>query len=711
MKNIIKKLIKEELQTLFEITSKEAKQKYYQDIDDSLYNTIINLDPTYNPQNDNLTYYSRWLLRKENVNIIKKTREEDLYKIRDDISFYDKAKRANALPTNVKDINKLDIIKLSDVVFELGDEDIQSNTEKEKQIKKDAKKYELKDWLVILPETKEAACYYGKGTRWCTASEEFSAFEGYYDRGKLYILINKQDPSDKYQLHFEDAEFMNPVDKPVDAVKFFNENNEVYEFLKKLVSNDKINFLISLAALKNRDEAAFIKTNPNDFEDIQKMRLLTKMIEYENYYVRDDYDKHERIYLLLKNVDFTDLKKYFGQYIKESFIGFFSDCIHFSSLSTYDKNKDFAIDIIDILGGFKIFITYVKRNMFMNPAGMPFRSIELFYQVAQNYDNGVELLNSFYGEISIVPDIFQTINMLKNKFKSEHGDWDWNKGNYIFESDICSLAIKRWTSYVDGLLEIICLPKDPKTNYFNFKKEFKAKISYKDIIKYLTIPNYGRSESLNESIKKIILEQITKTKIICDNCNWSWKIKDGGKDLYVCHKCGHDNTPKKKLNEEKLPENRKGGEVFPYKGDEYLIQKEKEGQISAFSIINNENVPLETIPNQNLKSFQNPLTVSKDVVKNADITKPIIIGDTGYAYFVLDGNHRLTKAMMKGKDIQAYVLSPEQTEKIKLKYGRPKNKIKEEEIILNEKCWKGYTQKGMKTMFGKKYPNCVKSKK
>jgi hypothetical protein len=178
-------------------------------------------------------------------------------------------------------------------------------------------------------------------------------------------------------------------------------------------------------------------------------------------------------------------------------------------------------------------------------------------------------------------------------------------------------------------------------------------------------------------IKQIILEKVTKTKVICDNCKWKWNIKDGGKDPYLCHKCGHDNTPKKKLKEEKLPENREGGEVFPYKGDEYLIQKEKEGQISAFSIINNENVPLETIPNQNLKSFQNPLAVSKDVVKNADITKPIIIGDTGDAYFVLDGNHRLTKAMMKGKDIQAYVLSPEQTEKIKLKYGRPKKKLNE----------------------------------
>ena len=30
---------------------------------------------------------------------------------------------------------------------------------------------------------------------------------------------------------------------------------------------------------------------------------------------------------------------------------------------------------------------------------------------------------------------------------------------------------------------------------------------------------------------------------------------------------------------------------------------------------------------------------------------------------------------------------------------------------LNEKCWPGYEKKGMKTMFGKRYPNCVKKKK
>ena len=33
------------------------------------------------------------------------------------------------------------------------------------------------------------------------------------------------------------------------------------------------------------------------------------------------------------------------------------------------------------------------------------------------------------------------------------------------------------------------------------------------------------------------------------------------------------------------------------------------------------------------------------------------------------------------------------------------------ESEITERCWKGYTQKGMKTMFGKRYPNCVKRKK
>lgn len=40
-----------------------------------------------------------------------------------------------------------------------------------------------------------------------------------------------------------------------------------------------------------------------------------------------------------------------------------------------------------------------------------------------------------------------------------------------------------------------------------------------------------------------LFEEFTANKVTCDNCNWSWEIEDGGGDVFLCHKCGHDNTP------------------------------------------------------------------------------------------------------------------------------------------------------------------------
>ena len=48
----------------------------------------------------------------------------------------------------------------------------------------------------------------------------------------------------------------------------------------------------------------------------------------------------------------------------------------------------------------------------------------------------------------------------------------------------------------------------------------------------------------------LLKELVTNTEIICDNCGWKWKIKDGGNDLYICHKCDYNNTPEE-LKEEK----------------------------------------------------------------------------------------------------------------------------------------------------------------
>ena len=41
-------------------------------------------------------------------------------------------------------------------------------------------------------------------------------------------------------------------------------------------------------------------------------------------------------------------------------------------------------------------------------------------------------------------------------------------------------------------------------------------------------------------VNKSIKESNDKT-ITCKNCGWAWKLSEGGKDPYICHKCGYNN--------------------------------------------------------------------------------------------------------------------------------------------------------------------------
>ena len=47
---------------------------------------------------------------------------------------------------------------------------------------------------------------------------------------------------------------------------------------------------------------------------------------------------------------------------------------------------------------------------------------------------------------------------------------------------------------------------------------------------------------MKPKIKNILKESTDKT-INCGNCGWSWKKSESDvSDMYVCHKCGHDNS-------------------------------------------------------------------------------------------------------------------------------------------------------------------------
>ena len=48
----------------------------------------------------------------------------------------------------------------------------------------------------------------------------------------------------------------------------------------------------------------------------------------------------------------------------------------------------------------------------------------------------------------------------------------------------------------------------------------------------------GKVDSFGK-VEEII---INPTEIECHSCHWKWKVKDGGDDLFICHKCNYDNS-------------------------------------------------------------------------------------------------------------------------------------------------------------------------
>lgn len=104
----------------------------------------------------------------------------------------------------------------------------------------------------------------------------------------------------------------------------------------------------------------------------------------------------------------------------------------------------------------------------------------------------------------------------------------------------------------------------------------------------------------------------------------------------------------------------------------------------------------------------------REKIDKADLQYPILIfvEDDGSFISIIDGHHRAQKAVKnKLGTIKAKVISinslPKNIRKVFIHMG----KQEQTESELTEKCWAGYEKKGMKTMFGKRYPNCVKKTK
>ncbi len=194
-------------------TVQDIYQKYYSNIPEDIFQEIISADPTYNPQNpQKMGKFGKWLL---GIYLKGNLQTEDLYKATDYLSYFVKFNGK----IQQKDIMKYKSLpELYSVVepFIANPDQAASKSEEVRKIKEGAEKvYEDEKWMVIVPHTQEASCYYGKGTQWCTAATgSQNYFDSYNKQGLLYINILKGTDT-KYQFHFETNSYMDATDKPI----------------------------------------------------------------------------------------------------------------------------------------------------------------------------------------------------------------------------------------------------------------------------------------------------------------------------------------------------------------------------------------------------------------------------------------------------------------------------------------------------------------
>ena len=221
LKSIVENIVNRTLLT--EITCKDAYQRFYKDIPLETYENIV---VSAQGNNNILLPATKWVLSCFKRNPANTMR--DIHTLRSEqgrgaLDRFERLVSRQMISGNDADLNRFkSIAELIDFVYEYDENDIFRRTTGEwskaiKNAKNDIKKfYEDDTWLVVIPLSMDAACYWGSDTEWCTATrnEEDNYFNRYNDEGPLIILINKEN-GEKYQFHFESDSFMDKKDTKI----------------------------------------------------------------------------------------------------------------------------------------------------------------------------------------------------------------------------------------------------------------------------------------------------------------------------------------------------------------------------------------------------------------------------------------------------------------------------------------------------------------
>lgn len=154
---------------------------------------------------------------------------EDISQLR--LEFKEFVKLKNKLEK--KDINQYkDLPELYDALDKANNKAIVNNKTTTSEAQEYFKNQEVIDFYkdnqlhIIIPVTESASCYFGAGTKWCTAATGSDNFFNQYNKdGPLYIIYTHD--KKKYQLHIDEnirtLQLMDVKDKRVDVSKLIKE--------------------------------------------------------------------------------------------------------------------------------------------------------------------------------------------------------------------------------------------------------------------------------------------------------------------------------------------------------------------------------------------------------------------------------------------------------------------------------------------------------
>jgi hypothetical protein len=250
---------------LNELTGEEIHKKFYSKLPYEDFLKIVSMDPQTrigeSGRIEKLGKYSRLLLTMYSGGGF---RMEDSGKVREYTGYL----YQHNIPVDVKKVKSIG--DLYNIVKEYIIKDTKDFSEILKVLDKSEYEflYDGKDWFIFKPLTEKASCYLGVNTQWCTTYGEhslskegrgrISAFSTYNKPGdQLYILINKKNYDDKYQLHFGTAQYMNPSDQRIDVRKFFRKNEDWLRYffpsLYGEVSKEQLNMELKRIDVLDKD--------------------------------------------------------------------------------------------------------------------------------------------------------------------------------------------------------------------------------------------------------------------------------------------------------------------------------------------------------------------------------------------------------------------------------------------------------------------------